>query len=84
MDKIIFHPAHRSDARKIAELYRISSDGLAEYIWTTLAESSEAILDVGARRYARENTPSSYQNCIIAELNQLVIGLLAAYQINSS
>jgi ribosomal protein S18 acetylase RimI-like enzyme len=29
---------HKCDARKIAELYCISSNGLAEYIWTTLAE----------------------------------------------
>jgi ribosomal protein S18 acetylase RimI-like enzyme len=84
MDKIIFRPAHKSDARKIAELYRISSDGLAEYIWTALAESSEAILNVGTRRYARENTQSSYQNCTIAELNQQVVGMLAAYPIYSS
>ncbi len=84
MDKIIFRPAHKSDARKIAKLYRISSDGLAEYIWTALAERSEAILDVGTRRYARENTQSSYQNCIVAELNQQVVGMLAAYPVHSS
>jgi ribosomal protein S18 acetylase RimI-like enzyme len=83
MSKVIFRPAHKNDARKIAELYRISSDGLAEYIWTTLAQSSEDILDVGTRRYAWENTLSGYQNCIIAELNQQVVGMLGAYPICS-
>jgi hypothetical protein len=75
----LHHVTHKSDAMKIAELYRISSDGLAEYIWTALAGNNEAILDVGTRRYARENTQYSYQNCIIAELNQQVVGMLAAY-----
>ena len=84
MDNVIFRPAHKSDSRKIAELYRISSDGLAEYIWSALAESSEAILEVGMRRYARENTQYSYQNCIIAELDQQVVGMLAAFPIYSS
>ncbi len=84
MDNIIYRPAHKNDARKIAELFRISSDGIAEYIWTALAESGEAVLDVGARRYARENTQYSYQNCIIAELNKQVVGMLAAFPIHPS
>jgi hypothetical protein len=47
-------PARKSECLRIAELYRISSDGVADYIWTKLAQPGEDILDLGRRRYERE------------------------------
>jgi hypothetical protein len=44
--KIQFRSAQRSDCRLIASLYSISSDGVADYIWTKLAQPGEDILDV--------------------------------------
>ena len=76
---VVFRPARREESRTIAELYRISSDGVADYIWTGMAESGENILDVGARRYARENTDFSYQNVTVATVGHKVIGMMAAY-----
>lgn len=76
---IVFRPARREESRIIAELYRISSDGVADYIWTGMAEPGEDILDVGARRYARENTDFSYQNVTVAAVGDKVIGMIAAY-----
>ncbi len=35
----------------ITTLYRISSDGVADYIWTKLAAPEEDILDVGQGHY---------------------------------
>jgi ribosomal protein S18 acetylase RimI-like enzyme len=75
----VFRPARKSESRVIAELYRISSDGVADYIWTQLAEPGEDVLDVGARRYARENTDFSYQNVTVAVVDDKVVGMLAAY-----
>ncbi len=72
-------PAQKSDCRRIAELYRISSDGVADYIWTRLAQPGEDILDVGQRRYAREGTPFSYENCKLVEHEGAVIGMLVAF-----
>lgn len=72
-------PALKSEARRIAELYRISSDGVADYIWTKLARPGEDILDVGRRRYEREGTPFSYQNCKMVELQGSVVGMLVAF-----
>ena len=46
-------PARKSECRRIAEFYRISSDGVADYVWTKLARPGEDILDVGRRRYER-------------------------------
>jgi len=75
-------PARKSDCRRIAELYRISSDGVADYIWTKLAQPGGDILDVGRRRYEREGTPFSYENCKMVELQGAVVGMLVAFPMN--
>lgn len=76
---LTLRPARKPECRTIAELYRISSDGVADYIWTMLAEAGEDPLDVGERRYAREHTDFSYQNVTIAESDGTIAGMLAAY-----
>ena len=43
MTDVIIRPARREDAGTIAALYRISSDGVADYIWSRLAEPGEAL-----------------------------------------
>lgn len=80
MDAIEFRPAQRRDARAIAALYRVSSDGVADYIWTGLAQPGESLLDVGERRYARENTDFSYQNVTLALMGDAIVGMMAAYR----
>jgi len=72
-------PARKSDCRRIAELYRISSAGVADYIWAKLAEPGEDVLDVGRRRYEREGTRFSYENCKMVELGGSVVGMLVAF-----
>lgn len=74
-----FRPARRMDAREIARLFQISSEGAADYIWSQLAEPGEALLDVGARRYAREDVDFSFQNCLIAEADGRVVGMMHSY-----
>lgn len=76
-----FRPACKEDCRLIAQLYSMATDGVADYIWSTLAEAGEDILDVGTRRYMREDIPFSYKNCIVADLNGKVIGMLVSYPI---
>jgi ribosomal protein S18 acetylase RimI-like enzyme len=79
VSEITIRPARREDARTIAALYRISSDGVADYIWTLLAEPGEDLLEVGQRRYAREGTPFSYENCTIVETDGEIAGMLVAF-----
>ena len=74
-----FRPARKEDCATIAVLYRISSDGVADYIWTKSAVPGEDILDVGRRRYEREGTAFSYQNCTIAEVSGRIAGMLVAF-----
>ena len=72
-------PARKSDCPAIAALYRISSDGVADYIWTKMAEPGEDILKVGQRRYEREESLFSYCNCHVVESDGEVIGMLVAF-----
>jgi ribosomal protein S18 acetylase RimI-like enzyme len=76
---IEFRAAKREDSRQIAELYRLSSDGVADYIWTKLAMPGEDILDVGERRYESEDSVFSYKNCSIVEVDGVIAGMMAAY-----
>ena len=79
MSDVIIRPARQEEAGTIAALYRIASDGVADYIWTLLAEPGEDLLEVGRRRYAREGTPFSYENCTIVEIDDTIVGMLVAF-----
>ena len=61
-----FRSAVRADAREIARLFQITSEGAADYIWSQLAQPGQDLLDVGAIRYARDDVDFSWQNCLIA------------------
>ena len=75
----VVRPARKQDCAAIAALYSISSDGVADYIWTRLAAAGQDILDVGRQRYEREGTAFSYENCTIVEVNGAVAGMLVAF-----
>jgi ribosomal protein S18 acetylase RimI-like enzyme len=79
MTQVMYRPAQKQDCGSIATLYSMSSDGVADYIWTTLAEPGEDILGVGRRRYEREDTPFSYQSCTLAKVEGEIAGMLVAF-----
>ncbi|WP_223456807.1 MULTISPECIES: GNAT family N-acetyltransferase [unclassified Pseudomonas] len=76
---VVFRSAVRADAREIARLFQISSEGASDYIWSQLAKPGQDLLDVGAIRYARDDVDFSYQNCLIAEAGGEVIGMMHSY-----
>lgn len=78
-EKTVIRPATKEDCADIARLYSISSDGVADYIWTTLARPGEDILDVGRRRYEREDTLFSYRSCTVVQIDGRVAGMLVAF-----
>ena len=75
----LFRPAQRGDAREIARFFQITSEGGADYIWSLIAQPGEDLLEVGAARYAREGVNFSYENCLIAEHQGRVIGMMHSY-----
>lgn len=76
---VLFRQALPTDARAIAQLFLISSEGAAAYIWSQLAAPGEDLLDVGASRYARSGVDFSYENCWIAESAGAVVGMMHSY-----
>ncbi len=79
--EVTFRSATRDDCYKIAELFRISSGGIAEYVWSTLASHYPdlTLLEIGSKRYASEEGVFSYKNCTVAELGGEVIAMMHAY-----
>jgi ribosomal protein S18 acetylase RimI-like enzyme len=61
----------------------VSSDGVADYIWSQLQPDHPGLspVEIGTRRYQRENTAFSYQNCLVAEHQGEVIGMMHAFVI---
>ena len=72
MERVRIRQAVKADSADIARLFLISSDGLAEYIWSQVTEPGES---AGARRYAREGVAFSFENCLIAELDGATVGM---------
>jgi ribosomal protein S18 acetylase RimI-like enzyme len=81
MTDIVYRDATPDDARKIAELIAISSDGVAFIEWQRAAEQrgrGEA-LDIGTETYTNSEGCYSYSNCTMAEVNNEVAGILLAF-----
>jgi len=78
-----FRPAAPADCRRIAELFAVASAGVSVLVWTTMADDYPGLspIEIGEQRYARENTDFSYQNCIVADENDAIIGMLVTFAI---
>jgi ribosomal protein S18 acetylase RimI-like enzyme len=83
---VTFRGATAEDSLRIAELFSISSDGVVDYVWTTLAPEYPGLepVEIGAVRYASEEGNFSYTNCVLAELDGEVIGQLCTYPVEAS
>jgi len=71
--------AQKEDAAEIARLFLVSSDGLAAYIWSRLAQPGETLAEIGAHRYARTGTAFSFENCLLATVDGEVAGMAHAF-----
>ena len=67
--------ARKDDSADIAKLFVVSSEGLAEYIWSKAARPGETAIEAGTRRYSRQGVAFSYENCLIAELDGATVGM---------
>jgi ribosomal protein S18 acetylase RimI-like enzyme len=78
-----FRTATKQDCYELARLFRIASGGVADYMWSRLAPKYPGLtpLEIGARRFAREGRKFSYKNCVVAEQEGAVIGMLFTFPI---
>ncbi len=67
------------DARDIARLFLMSSDGMAEYIWRKIDPEASDILSVGEQRYARKGVDFGYGNCLLADAGGEIAGMIHGY-----
>jgi ribosomal protein S18 acetylase RimI-like enzyme len=76
-----FRAATVGDCYAIAELFRIASEGVADYIWTRLTSEYPGLtpLEIGAKRYASDETPFSYKNTVVVERKGKVIGMMLTF-----
>jgi ribosomal protein S18 acetylase RimI-like enzyme len=83
---VTFRAATAEDSRRIAELFSISSDGVVDYVWMTLAPEYPGLepVEIGAVRYASEEGNFSFTNCVLAEREGEVIGQLCTYPVEAS
>jgi len=82
-DTVYYQVTQRLEARRIAELYRLSAEGYTDYTWSLFSQSGENLLDVDEVRISRKDTEFSYQNCFTAREGKNVIGMLHSYPIYS-
>lgn len=85
MTTLVVRPARKGESRIISELFEISSDGVASYVWSGLQDDYPglSLLEIGERRYQREDTAFSYQNCLMAEGGGGVLGMMHAYAVGA-
>jgi ribosomal protein S18 acetylase RimI-like enzyme len=78
-----FRAATTEDRYELACLFRIASSGVADYMWSRLAPKYPGLtpLEIGARRFAREEGNFSHKNCVVAEQDGAVIGMLFTFPI---
>lgn len=82
MDTTIeFRAATPADARAIAELVDMSSEGVARIEWAAEAAATPGTspLDIGERSYACDSGNYSYRNCVLAEVAGEVAGMLLTF-----
>jgi ribosomal protein S18 acetylase RimI-like enzyme len=78
-----FRAATEEDHYELARLFRMASGGVAYYMWSRLAPKYPGLtpLEIGTRRFAREEGNFSYRNCVVAEQDGAVIGMLFTFPI---
>jgi ribosomal protein S18 acetylase RimI-like enzyme len=76
-----FRAATLDDCYTIAKLFQIASDGVCDYIWSTLAAEYPGLtpLEIGAKRYANPDNPFGYKNGLLAEQNGQIAGMMVTF-----
>lgn len=84
--KSLLRAATVNDCPKIAQLFSIASDGVANYVWSTIQADYPglSLIEIGTKRYAQEQTDFSYQNCVVVECNGEVIGMMVSFPLKAS
>lgn len=82
---LMLRKAVLDDCLNIAQLFSMATDGVADYVWSTLQADYPglSLLEIGAKQFARQ-TDLSYQNCTAVECDKNLIGMMIAFPMQSS
>jgi len=81
----LIRPARPADARQIADLIAISSEGIATIEWQQQADEENCSpLDIGERIYQIPQQGYSYNSATIVEKNTVIAGMLLAFPMPDS
>ncbi|TNF97954.1 MAG: GNAT family N-acetyltransferase [Gammaproteobacteria bacterium] len=79
-DEYVIRNATRNDAREIAKLIEISSDGVASIEWEEEADKTGVSpLDIGEQTYQSDTGDYSWKNCVVVEKDNAVVGMLLTF-----
>jgi ribosomal protein S18 acetylase RimI-like enzyme len=71
--------AKKDQCYKIARLYQMAADGVADYIWQKIDPEQPDVLIAGEKRYAREGVDFSYQNVKVLESTEGLVGMMMGF-----
>jgi ribosomal protein S18 acetylase RimI-like enzyme len=74
-----FREATPDDAAALADLVHFASEGLALYLWTSIAAPGVDPWTIGRERAGREAGGFSYRNAVVAEVDGRVAAALIGY-----
>ena len=76
-------PATEQDSMAIARLIQIASDGVTDYLWSTLTNDYPGctLLEIGAQRYANPDSVFSFRNCTLAVADDTIQGMAMTFAI---
>jgi ribosomal protein S18 acetylase RimI-like enzyme len=76
----IFRPAQKSDASNLAVLLDSAGRGLVAWLWTTLRNPGQSILEVGRGRIlTKTDSPSHFTKWTVAEIDGEIAGGLTGF-----
>ncbi len=73
-----YRPAENEDSPKLAELVKIASDGIVEYLFHDLVPGMTPV-QVVAHNLENDNYPHSYRSAVVAAEETDVIGMALSY-----
>lgn len=79
IERPFFRRAGAADCRSLAQLFILSSDGLADYLWRSERRRGESTAEACARAYADGSSGFSYRDCLVAEVQGRILAMAHSF-----
>jgi ribosomal protein S18 acetylase RimI-like enzyme len=79
--KMPLRAATLDDAKILADLINLASEGISYYLWSLDAAPDQDPWEIGRERAVRETGGFSYRNAVLYEVEGLPVGMLLGYKL---